>query len=192
MENCILTTRNSRKKQGFTLLELMVSIAVVGTLSAVALPSLNDFLVKMRVDNEISELQRLLLIAKNTAINTGKNTTVCPLTADNSCGDNWQGKISVFTNAANDNNKYEAADDELVKIKEATTTGDTLKFANSSVVYAPTGRLLTNAGTFSYCPKDKANENRGVAISISGRSYTTSDTDNDGKDEDRLGNEISC
>ena len=33
---------------------------------------------------------------------------------------------------------------------------------------------------------------RGVNIALSGRAYLTQDTDNDGKDEDRNGNELNC
>jgi len=183
------------KKQGFSLIELMVAIAVVAILSTIALPSMNSFLVKMRVDNEISEMQRLLLTARNMAINTGKNTTVCPLVA-NACTANWEGDISVFTNDANTlaNGNAFAGGDELIKVKEAIKTGDKLQFADASVIYTPDGRLLTPtvARTFSYCPKGEANSSRGIDISISGRSYTSSDTDSDDKDEDRDGNEIAC
>ena len=96
-------------KKGFSLIELMVAIAVAAILSAIALPRLNVFLIQMRVDNEVSELQRLLLTARNMAINTGKNTTVCPLSGT-SCTTNWHNEISVFTNDANSlatNNTYE-------------------------------------------------------------------------------------
>lgn len=191
---------SSTRKQGFTIIEAMVAIAVVSILSAIALPSMSDFLVKMRVDNEISEMQRLLLTARNMAINTGKNTTVCPLTSG-TCTTNWAGEISVFTNSSNatNNDKYDSTSEELVKIKEAIKSGDKLQFAtHTRIVYAPTGRLLfpTTASTFTYCPKDGAtssgNNSRGIGISISGRSYITSDTDNDGKDEDRDGVAIEC
>lgn len=184
---------NSYKNKGFTLVEVIVAIAVVAILSAIALPSLNNFMVKMRVDNEVSEMQRLLLTARNIAINTGKNTTVCPL-ASGVCTTNWDDEISVFTNDSNNvatNNTY-AAPDELVKIKEAIRSGDELQFGNTSVIYAPSGQLITASGTFSYCPKGEADESRGIDLSISGRSYLSADTDNDGKDEDRNGNEITC
>jgi len=190
------TSFSSHRKHGFTLIELIVAIAVVAILSAIALPSMSNFLVKMRVDNEISEMQRLLLTARNMAINTGKNTTVCPLSSGSCSTDStsWQGEISVFTNSDNSlatNNTY-AAPDELVKVKSAIKSGDKLQFANTSVIYAPSGRLITALGKFSYCPKGEADRSRGIDVSLSGRSYTSSDTDNDGKDEDRNGDEITC
>lgn len=184
------------RKQGFTLIEAMVAIAVVAILSAIALPSMSDFLVRMRVDNEISEMQRLLLTARNMAINTGRNTTVCPL-SNGTCTTNWAGEISVFTNSSNtaDNDKYDAATEELVKVKDVIKSGDKLQFGTfAGAVYTPEGRLSfpAVASTFKYCPKDKADRSRGIDISISGRSYTSVDTDHDDKDEDRNGNEIKC
>lgn len=184
---------STHQKQGFTLIELMVAIAVVAIISAIALPNLNTLIVKTRVDNEISEMQRLLLTARNMAINTGKNTTVCPL-AGGVCTTNWQNEISVFTNGDNaiaTNNTY-ALPDELIKVKDAIQVGDKLQYAQTSVIYAPTGRLLTAAASFNYCPKNEADSARSITVSTSGRSYTSSDTDSDGKDENRSGASISC
>jgi len=188
-----LINHSAHRKQGFTLIELMVAIAVVAILSAIALPSMSDFLVRMRVDNEISEMQRLLLTARNMAINTGRNTTVCPLVSG-VCTTNWGGEISVFTNDVNTlaNSNAFAGNDELIKVKDAIRTGDKLQYTHVSVIYSPAGRLLTTAASFNYCPKDEVNRNRGIDISVSGRSYTSADTDNDDKDEDRNGNEITC
>lgn len=171
---------------------------------------MGDFLVKIRVDNEISEMQRLLLTARNMAINTGKNTTVCPLSGSD-CTNNWHNEISVFPNDANtlangikytgsttttdvDGNSTTVINDELVKVKEAIKSGDKLQFTHTSIIYKPSGQLLTPtiASTFKYCPKDQADRSRGIDVSISGRSYISSDTDNDGKDEDRSSNEIVC
>lgn len=180
-------------KKGFTLIELLISIAVVAILSAIALPSMNDFLVKMRVDNEISEMQRLLLTARNMAINTGRNTTVCPLDGG-ACSNNWQDEISVFTNGVNNlaNSNAFAGNDELVKVKAAINAGDRLQYAQNSVIYTPDGRLLTVPANFSYCPRNETDSNRGINIHLSGRSYPSADTNNDGTDEDRDGDAIAC
>lgn len=69
--------------QGFTLIELLISVSIIGVLMMVALPNLSSYLVKSRVDNEISELHRLILTARNAAINSGKNVTLCPLSSSN-------------------------------------------------------------------------------------------------------------
>jgi len=189
----LLKTSLPKKAHGYTILELMIAIAIVGILAVMALPSLTNFIVKMRVDNEVTEMQRLLLTARNIAINTGKNTTVCPLD-EGVCTTNWQNEISVFTNDSNvlaTNNTF-AAPDELIKIKGAIKAGDRLQFANISVIYSPSGRLITATGSFNYCPKDADDGSRGINLAISGRSYLSSDTDNDDKDEDRNNNEITC
>ena len=199
----------TRKKQGFTLIEVMIAIAVVAILSVIALPNMSNFLVKMRVDNEISEMQRLLLTARNMAINTGRNTTVCPLSSSGTCTNSWQNEISVFTNNANtlangvnfsapttttdsDGNSNTVINDQLIKVKEAIKSGDRLQSTQVSVIYTPSGRLLTAAANFSYCPQGEDDSSRGIVVSVSGRSYTSSDTDNDDKDEDRNGNDIVC
>lgn len=152
------------KNKGFTLVELMVTIAIVGILSLIALPSMSSFLVKMRVDNEISEMQRLLLTARNMAVNTGKNTTVCPLSGTPMvCTNNWQNEISVFTNDLNTlatNNTF-AAPDELVKVKEAIKAGDKLQYTQISVIFTPAGRIVTTAASFSYCAKGDTDNFRG-------------------------------
>mgnify|MGYP000698503760 CR=1 FL=1 len=171
------------KAKGFTLVELMVGIAIIAILSVVAIPNLSDFIIKMRVDGEISELNRLLLTARNTAINTEQNVTVCPISGNNcAASNNWHGAIGVIS-----------ADGELVKEKSSIKTGDKLQFDYVQIVYTATGRTVGDtSGTFSYCPNAHADKSRGIDVSSSGRTYSSKDTDNDGKDEDRSGNEITC
>lgn len=182
--------QTTKLTKGFTLVELMVTIAVAGILTMIALPSLSDFLVRMRVDNEVIEIQRLLLTARNTAINSGLNTSLCPLKDDNTCDaiTNWTGRIGVV--------RIDAVNgDVLIKEKAPITAGDQLTFAFSNVTYNPAGQLgffNGNSSTFSYCPRGNPDYSRGVVVTISGRSTLSSDNNGDGKDQDRLGTNISC
>lgn len=187
----------SKSHKGFTVIELLISIAIVGILISVAAPKLSDFTVKLRVDNEISELQRLILSARNTAINTGRYVTVCPLNGS-VCGTNWTNDLSVFANNGNtlvNNQNYDSANEELIKVKGEATTGDSLTFSDSIIRFDPTGRLLSGGnGKLSYCPKGYLSFSRGLELSVSGRVYATSDLDNDDKDEyrDASKTKVSC
>ena len=187
-------TINKRIK-GFTITELLIGIAIVGILMAIASPSLNRFMVQSKVDNEISELHRLLLSARNSAINTGKYVTICPLNGTN-CTANWENELSVFVNSDNtlaNNIVYNAANEELIKVKSQVSDSDTLNFSQNVIIFAPTGRLVSGGnGNFSYCPTGYTDLSRGVEISLSGRVYATADTNNDGKDNNRSGTIVTC
>jgi len=175
----------SNKAIGFSLIELLVTVAIAGIALAIAVPSLSSFTMQMRVDNEVTELQRLLLTARNTAINSGEDASLCPLKVDDTCENsrNWKGRIGVVSIA-----------DGLIKEREAITSGDSLNFILSSVTYSPSGQLRTannNLLIFSYCPSGNADYCRGVGLSLSGRTYLSSDINGDGKDQDRNGNNIT-
>ncbi len=183
-------------QKAFTLVELMISISVVSVLASIALPNFNQFIVKTRVNNEISQLQRLLLIARNQAINTQFPVTLCPLNAQKQCNTQWDKEISVFIDL-NNNNIYEPLNNEiLIRTKALIFNGDKLQYGlgRNRIKYAPTGRTTGwgSNGTFKYCPKNYSEQSRAIIISTSGRLYISTDIDNDGKDETRNGAEIVC
>ncbi len=179
--------------KAFTLIELMVSVSITAILAAISIPNFNDFIVQIRVDNEISQLHRILLITRNSAINNGHKTILCPLDANFQCTTQWQNEISVFVDT-NNNNKFDA-NEKVISIKAAIKTEDKLVYGKgrNKITFKPTGRLsgLAN-GTFRYCPKTHKNRSRGIVIARSGRFYQSSDLDNDGIDENRGYKEINC
>ncbi len=184
----------SLKNNGFTIVELMISLAVLGIIIAIAMPSLTTFIVSMRVDNEISQLHRLVLTARNSAINMEQNVTLCPLNSSNICSTNWDKQLSIFIDL-NNNNVYEPASNEtLIKVKQAANSDDTLTYAGfSRITFTPTGQLAGALNSiFRYCPNNYADLSRAVVVTRSGRSYQSSDLDSDGKDEIRGGAEVVC
>ena len=186
------STLNSCMK-GVTLLELMISVSITSILAVIAIPNYNDFIIKMRVDNEISQLHRMLLITRNTAINSGQKAIVCPLNNNNECSGQWENQLSVFIDT-NDNKSLDDIE-SVLKIREAITEGDQLIYGKNRmmITFKPTGQLsgLAN-GTFRYCPKNYPNHARGIIVARSGRVYQSSDIDNNGIDENRGKTEINC
>jgi prepilin-type N-terminal cleavage/methylation domain-containing protein len=184
------------KIYAFSLIEVIVVLAILLSLATIAGPSLIEFSVKLRVDSEIRQLQRLLLLARNNAINLEQNVTLCPLNKLNICTTHWHQLLSVFT----DNNKNKVFEpmlnERIIQVKSAIESEDKLQYAQyrNALVYSPLGRLAIwgGNGTFKYCPKDHGTFSRGIIISVTGKAYVTSDINHDGQDENRRKKIIIC
>lgn len=182
------------KHLGLTLIEFMISVAVVAILASVMLPNYSSFLNNMRLDNQISELHRMLLATRNIAINNGENATLCPIDESNKCVSNWQLPLIVFIDK-NKNGIYEANQEVILKYKNQVPSGDRLVYGKyrNKVVYQPTGNLGgLNNGTFRYCTRYDPDKAKGIIVARSGRIYQTSDINGDGYDQNRNYKRITC
>ena len=57
-----------RKETGFTLIELMVTIALMALFAAFAIPAMNGFVEQQRVNSTLSNYTNALTFARNEAI----------------------------------------------------------------------------------------------------------------------------
>jgi type IV fimbrial biogenesis protein FimT len=101
--------------RGFTILELMITIAVAGVLAAVAIPNMRDFIRNGRLTAVANDLQRSAQIARSEAIKRQRNVVVCasddPSSATPACSyDAFSGWI-VFQDT---NSNWQFDEDELV------------------------------------------------------------------------------
>ncbi len=51
-----MNTQNRKRQQGFTLIELMIVIAIVGILAAIALPAYQDYTVRARMSEPLARM----------------------------------------------------------------------------------------------------------------------------------------
>lgn len=66
----MIQIKKIEKESGFSLIELLVGIAVVAVLSAIAIPAYNDFVATSRVRDAATELMQEMKLARIMAIRT--------------------------------------------------------------------------------------------------------------------------
>lgn len=185
-----------RNGKGFTLIEMLIAISIMGCLFLISTPKLDRFLTSTHVDNQISTLQRLLLLTRNASINYQLPVTFCPLDMHNHCSNTWGNELSVFTDINNNKQLNIGLGERVLSVKKPIAAEYTLQYGTTriGVTYAPTGRLSgwgQNA-TFKVCPKSDLSLTRGITVAVSGRLYPSFKNNNQGPDRNRSGVPITC
>lgn len=146
--------------KGFTLVELMIAIAVLGILSAVALPSLTNLVRGQRVKSATSDVFASLIYARSEAIKRAADVRIVPNTTDWAAG--W---------------RVQDAGGNNLKIQDAIA-GITVSPAAATITFRRDGRLTAVATVelILSSPDNAAITARCVRLSPSGRPNIKADS----------------
>ena len=136
---------------GFTLVEVLVTLAIAVILITISVPSFTSLYGSHRADNAIREIKQTLNDARSQAINYQHKIIICPTKNPDSspiqCTNDWKDTIIVYKKA-NDIQDI----DIVVKIMPSIPSNDVMKIGSKSIIFTASGRSEKN--TIVYCPSD--------------------------------------
>jgi type IV fimbrial biogenesis protein FimT len=140
---------------GFTLIELMVVVTVLGVLTSLAMPSFRDIIATQRIKNASFEVYASIVFARSEAITRNATVTITPAS-----GSDWASGWTVT-----------ALDGTVVRRQNGYTniaiTGP------ASVGFNGMGRLTVATTSFSLNPAVGSSvQPRCISIDLSGRPVT--------------------
>lgn len=164
-----------RRIHGFTLVELIVAMAVAVILVSIAVPNLRVFVQNSRIGTQTNDLISDISLARSEAIKSGSTATLCSSTAGLACdgGGNWTIGRLVWTDT-NGNGTLDAGETRRFREQAAgantlnvDVAADPLTFSNRG---APTGALAGQPITFRVCDDRGAAYGRTIVINPLGQA----------------------
>ena len=152
---------------GFTLVELMVVISIVGVLAALAVPSLRELALSQYVRSGASDLQTALFFARSEAIKRAACVSVVPASSA------WQNGWTVAVESAPG-----ACDGAGGVLRRQNALSDQLSaISGSAITYRLDGRVTATPAQIVFKTANTKVIARCVSVDLSGRASVIYDTD---------------
>lgn len=157
-----------RKNEGFTLIELIVTIVIAGILMSMAAPAFTKFLLDAKLGGQARALSSEIQRARSEAARLNQNVVLCASANGTSCGTSWSGLRIIFLD--NNRNNTRDAGEEILRVSEALNSNQTLAGPASGFLQFRSSGQANSAVTFKICDGRTGNNGRLITVSLTGRS----------------------
>jgi len=161
----------SKPTQGFTLIELIISLSIIAILTAYAIPSYQQFKQNQTMTHEINRLVATINYARTQSITISKHVILCPSVSFNACdGDSqWHNGWMVFVDsnrdrAFNDGDRMLLNENRMNKTLTAIASSFRPKIRFDAIGFAPGTNL-----TIRFCDTRGSDHGKAIIISNVGR-----------------------
>lgn len=165
----------TRTQQGFTLYELLITLAVMSIILAFGIPNLAEFRQNGRMTASANDLHAAFHMARSEAARSKSNITICasadPFAANANCDGTWDQGFIVFVDGDADRNRF-GAGENVLRANGAAQTGINLRIANNATyfMFAPTGLGRLDTGGTVAVSQIVMCDDRGTAPAPGGNS----------------------
>ncbi|MGQ4583794.1 GspH/FimT family pseudopilin [Lysobacter sp. F60174L2] len=163
-----------QEARGFTLIELMVTLVVLGTTLVLAAPSLSSLYRELNATAVYHQLTVSLAVARMGAVRRGQPVSVCPSRDGQRCSDDvvWDDGWIVFSDPQRNGQPVSVA--AVLHHVERVGPGLALRSTGGRTLlrFAPDGWSHGSNVSIRLCREDKALLLGKVVVNVAGRSRT--------------------
>lgn len=154
---------------GFTLYELLMTLALVAVIVTLGLPSFGSLVASSRIRAETSALFDAVYLARKDSIVRRRAVTICPSLDGLSCDSHneWSTGWIRFVNIDRDDPPFRDANEPV--LRHHTVEPGTLIVANRRGFTLRSTELRATNGTLIICDARERAEARAVIVSYTGR-----------------------
>lgn len=166
-------TRDARERAagGFSLVELMVTIAVAAILLAIAAPSFTQVIADNRAASAANDLLASLQFARSEAVKRARPVSLCPSNDGQTCvsgGTSWQEGWIVFT--------FLSGVTEILRVSTVTPLHVAVT-GPSTVAFQPAGNVILTPGATNFSLAVPGADARSVCLEAGGSAWVTKSED---------------